>query len=115
ARVLEHDGSGLQIESPQLLQRTAAGAHTGRARPLEFLMRLRDARHFPRPLTILVGSLLAIGAGFAFLRYPFGEPLTRASYDVPFLWRANLDTHEIVLVYLDEESAKQLHQPIDHL
>jgi adenylate cyclase len=78
-------------------------------------MRLRDARHFTRPLTVLVGSLLAIGAGFALLRYSLGEPLTRASYDVPFLWRANLDTHEIVLVYLDEESAKQLRQPIDDI
>jgi adenylate cyclase len=78
-------------------------------------MRLRDARRFTRPLTVLVGSLLAIGAGFACLRYSFGEPLTRASYDVPFLWRPNLDTHEIVLVYLDEESAKQLHQPIDDI
>jgi adenylate cyclase len=78
-------------------------------------MRLRDARRFTRPLTVAAGSLLAIAAGFACLRYSFGEPLTRASYDLPFLWRATLETHEIVLVYLDEESAKQLHQPIDDI
>ena len=78
-------------------------------------MRLRDARRFARALTIVAGCLLAIAAGFACLRYSFAEPLTRTSYDLPFIWRPTLDTHEIVLVYLDEESAKQLHQPIDDI
>ena len=76
-------------------------------------MRLRDARRFTRPLTVAAGSLLVIAAGFACLRYSFGEPLTRASYDLPFLWRATLETHEIVLVYLDDQSTKQLNQAID--
>jgi len=76
-------------------------------------MRPHNARRFTRPLTVLVGGLLAIGAGFACLRYSFAEPLTRTSYDLPFLWRSDRDTHEIVLVYLDEGSAKQLNQPID--
>lgn len=75
----------------------------------------RETRRFIRPLTVVAGSLFAIAAGLACLRYSFAEPLTRASYDVPFLWRANLDTHEIVLVYLDEESAKKLQQPIDDI
>jgi len=78
-------------------------------------MRLRHAKRFVRRLTVVAGCVLAIAAGFACLRYSFGEPLTRASYDLPFLWRATLETHEIVLVYLDEESAKQLHQPIDDI
>jgi adenylate cyclase len=78
-------------------------------------MRLRDARRFARTLTIVAGCALSIAAGFACLRYSFGEPLTRTSYDLPFLWRATLETHEIVLIYLDEESAKQLHQPIDDI
>lgn len=73
----------------------------------------RDLRRFTRPLTVVAGSLLALAIGFACLRYSFASPLTRTSYDLPFLWRGNLDTHEIVLVYLDEESAKALHQPID--
>jgi adenylate cyclase len=76
-------------------------------------MRLRNARRFTRPLTVVAGSLLAIAAGFACLNYSFAEPLTRTSYDLPFIWRTNLDTQEIVLVYLDEESAKQLNQPLD--
>lgn len=78
-------------------------------------MRLRVVRRFARALTIVASCLLAIAAGFACLRYSFAEPLTRTSYDLPFVWRATLDTHEIVLVYLDEESAKQLHQPIDDI
>ena len=78
-------------------------------------MRLRDARRFARTLTIVAGCALSIAAGFACLRYSLGEPLTRTSYDLPFLWRATLETHEIVLIYLDEESAKQLHQPIDDI
>ena len=78
-------------------------------------MRLRDVRRFNRPLTIVAGSLFAIVAGFACLNYSFADALTRTSYDLPFVWRANLDTHEIVLIYLDEESAKQLHQPIDDI
>ena len=78
-------------------------------------MQLRELKRLARPLSILAGCLLAIGVGFACLHYPFAEPLTRTSYDLPFVWRATLDTHEIVLVYLDEESAKQLHQPIDDI
>jgi adenylate cyclase len=78
-------------------------------------MRLRDARRFARTLTIAAGCLLSIAAGFSCLRYSFAEPLKRASYDLPFVWRTTLDTHEIVLIYLDEESAKLLHQPIDDI
>ena len=76
-------------------------------------MRLRDAKRFARALTIVAGCLLAIAAGFACLRYSFADPLTRMSYDLPFLWRATLETHEVVLVYLDDQSTKALNQPID--
>ncbi len=75
----------------------------------------RELKRFARALTIGAGTLLAIATGFACLHYSFAEPLTRTSYDLPFVWRATLDTHEIVLVYLDEESAKQLKQPIDDI
>lgn len=76
-------------------------------------MQLRELKRFARGFSILAGALLAIAVGFACLQYSFAEPLKRTSYDLPFVWRTNLDTHEIVLVYLDEESAKRLHQPID--
>ena len=51
--------------------------------------------------------------GLACLRYSFAEPLARLSYDLPFIWRANGDPQEVVLVYLDEYSAKELNQPAD--
>jgi len=75
----------------------------------------RSTRRFIRPLTVVAGSLLAIAAGLVCLRYAFADPLTRVSYDAPFFWREHLDTHEIVLVYLDEDSAKQLNQPLDDI
>lgn len=78
-------------------------------------MQLPEFKRFARPLSAIAGCAVAIAAGFACLRYTFADPLTRTSYDLPFIWRATLDTHEIVLVYLDEESAKQLKQPIDDI
>ena len=88
-------------------------------------MQLRELKRWARTFSIVVGCLLTIGVGFACLRYSFAEqagrlttvtlPLMRTSYDLPFVWRTTLDTHEIVLVYLDEESAKQLNQPLDDI
>ncbi|MGH8094562.1 MAG: CHASE2 domain-containing protein [Chthoniobacterales bacterium] len=76
-------------------------------------MQIRQIRHLTRGLTITAGAMLAMGLGFACLRYSFAEPLVRLSYDLPFLWRAPLDTHEVALIFIDEYSAKQLHQPLD--
>jgi adenylate cyclase len=78
-------------------------------------MQIRQIRHLTRGLTIAAGALIAVGLGLVFLHYSFAEPLLRLSYDLPFLWRAPLDTHEIVWVYLDENSAKQLNQPLDDI
>src|SRR5689334_16107312 len=76
-------------------------------------MEIRQVRHLIRCLTVALGILLALGLGLGCLRYSFSEPIVRLSYDVPFLLRANLETHEVVLVYLDEYSANQLNQPFD--
>ena len=76
-------------------------------------MRIPKIKHLRRALTIIAGGLLAIGMGLACLRFSFAEPLTRLSYNLPFILRSNLDTDKVILVYLDEQSAKQLHQPID--
>jgi adenylate cyclase len=78
-------------------------------------MQIRQIRHLTRGLTITVGAMVAAALGLACLRYSFAEPLVRLSYDLPFLWRAPLDTREIVWVYLDEYSAKQLNQPLDDI
>src|SRR6266700_1189314 len=76
-------------------------------------MQARQVKHLIRALTIAAGVLAVTLFGLAFFRYSFGEPLVRLSYDLPFLWRTTLDTHDIRLVYLDEYSAKQLNQPLD--
>jgi adenylate cyclase len=76
-------------------------------------MQLRDLKRFARAFTIGAGILLCTGAGLACLEYSFAEALKRTSYDLPFVWRTTMDTREIVLVYLDEESAKRLNQPVD--
>ena len=76
-------------------------------------MQTRQTKRLIRASAIAGGVLAAVTLGLACLRYSFAEPLVRLSYDLPFLWRTTLDTHEITLVYLDEYSAKQLNQPLD--
>jgi len=75
-------------------------------------MRSREAKFLTRGLTTLAGSLLAAGVGLAALYHVFADPLARLSYDLPFVWRAPLETGEFVLVYLDDVSAKKLNQPL---
>jgi hypothetical protein len=75
-------------------------------------MQTRQVKHLIRASVIAGGILATTTFGLACLRYSFGEPLARLSYDLPFLWRTTLDTHDITLVYLDEYSAKQLNQPL---
>ena len=74
-------------------------------------MQARQVKHLIRTSAIAAGVLAATIFGLVCLRYSFADPLVRLSYDLPFLWRTTLDTHEIALIYLDEYSAKQLNQP----
>ena len=74
--------------------------------------RLREIKHLPRAVAVVSGIALATGLGLACLTYSFAQPLHRASYDLPFIVRAPLETREIVIVYLDEYSAKQLNQEL---
>jgi adenylate cyclase len=76
-------------------------------------MQTRQIKHLIRASAIAGGVLAATALGLTCLRYSFADALVRLSYDLPFLWRTTLDTHEIILVYLDEYSAKQLNQPLD--
>ena len=58
-----------------------------------------------------LGSTAAVAAlGLCFFLFRFGLPLERLSYDLPFPLRTNLSAPEIALVYIDEESGRQLHQ-----
>jgi adenylate cyclase len=76
---------------------------------------LREAKKRRMTLATAVGCTITIGIGLACLR--FAAPLERASYDLPFRWRAPLDPDRngVVLVYLDAKSAWDLHQPIDDI
>lgn len=76
-------------------------------------MQIRQFRNLSRGLAVVAGILCSTMLGLACLEYSFAEPLRRLSYDLPFLWRATLDTHEVTIVYLDEASARQLKQPLD--
>jgi adenylate cyclase len=76
-------------------------------------MQIRLLRNLNRVLAVVVGALLSALLGLACLEYSLAEHLRRLSYDLPFLWRSTLDTHEITIVYLDEASARQLNQPLD--
>ncbi len=59
------------------------------------------------------GSVGALGAAFlgAFLLLsPFGHGLVHLSYDIPFALRSDIRADEAVIVYMDEESRRQLKQ-----
>ena len=64
-------------------------------------------------LSPLLGALLAAGIGLACLLSDVGKPLERFSYDLPFVFRSNVATRDIAIVYLDEASARALGQPVD--
>jgi len=71
-------------------------------------MRFRGNKHLTRALAITAGGLLTIAIGLACLRFSFAEPLTRLSYNLPFILRSNLDTDKIILVYLDKPPRPRL-------
>ena len=58
----------------------------------------------------LVGALLATALGLIFLLTRLGEGYTHLSYDLPFAFRPDLEVEGVVIVYLDEESYRELYQ-----
>ena len=60
----------------------------------------------------IVCALLAAGAGF-FLMFPIGNTLGQWSYDLPFRVRGVIQPPEAALVFMDEQSHKELNQPYD--
>jgi len=58
-----------------------------------------------------VGALLAILAGLAFFYLRFGLGLVHLSYDLPFAIRPVVHPQEAVMVYLDDDSHRELNQP----
>jgi CHASE2 domain-containing sensor protein len=61
-----------------------------------------------------IGALLAAFLGFAVLWLPLGLPFTEGlvnlSYDLPFFFRRNVPVNGVKIIYMDEESHKQLGQ-----
>ena len=62
------------------------------------------------PQLASTGAVILIG--LACFKFPFGAGLERLSFDLPYALRSNLAAPEVVLVYLDEESARALNQPV---
>lgn len=57
-------------------------------------------------LTAIVGAFFAPWSA-GHLTWKLGESLALRSYDLPFLWRAQLDVPEVVIVYLDDKAREQ--------
>ncbi len=58
-----------------------------------------------------IGAVLAVGLGLALLFFKFGLGLVHLSYDLPFAFKPIVQPQEAVMVYLDDDSHKELNQP----
>src|SRR5262245_56225210 len=61
----------------------------------------------------LFGALLATGIGVVLLKSNFelSAKLIHASYDIPFQHRPIIKPDEVVMVYMDDDSHRELQQP----
>jgi adenylate cyclase len=59
----------------------------------------------------VIGALIAALVGVSLLVFKFGLGLVHLSYDLPFAIRPTIMPDEVVLVYMDEDSHKNLEQP----
>ncbi|MCX6894827.1 MAG: CHASE2 domain-containing protein [Verrucomicrobia bacterium] len=70
----------------------------------------QDARN-PLRRGGVIGAALAIGVGLALLFFKFGLGLVHLSYDLPFAVKPIVQPQDVVMVYLDDDSHKELNQP----
>ncbi|HXI51714.1 MAG TPA: CHASE2 domain-containing protein, partial [Candidatus Saccharimonadales bacterium] len=72
-------------------------------------LRLRGLR------AALFGALVAVSLGWAFQRphYRMGDGLRHASYDLLSVAQGERRADDVVLVYLDEQSHRELQQPLN--
>src|SRR5471032_874009 len=61
----------------------------------------------------LIGALLATVLGLVLLKYDFqaSTKLIHLSYNLPFLHRSIIQPDEVVMVYMDDDSHRELQQP----
>lgn len=62
-------------------------------------------------LAAVVGVLLTAGLGWFCHSFPPGATLRHKSYDLLHIWRGDVAVDEAVVVYLDDESYRELEQP----
>ena len=64
---------------------------------------------------VLMGALLATASGLVLLKSDFqvSAKLTHLSYNLPFLHRPVIQPDEVVMVYMNDESHRELQQPYD--
>ena len=62
-----------------------------------------------------IGSLLAVtlGVGLLVFHFSLGEKLIHLSYDLPFLHRPITKPDGVVMIYMDDDSHRELRQPYD--
>ena len=59
------------------------------------------------------GAIVAVMVGLFgwVLLLGLGSGIARLSYDLPFAWRTGLRTDEVVIIYMDDVSSRDLGQP----
>jgi len=68
---------------------------------------VNEENQSPRWLTSAsAGAALTVLAGLLFLSAPLGRKLAELSFDLPFRWRPHQPTESVVVIYMDEPSAK---------
>ena len=73
----------------------------------------RKIRHLVRGLTILAGAAWRPESVWCGCAIPLRSLSSVLATMCPFSGNAQIETHEVVLVYLDEYSARQLNQQFD--
>src|ERR1041385_1451853 len=64
-------------------------------------------------VALATGTILSISVGLLLEAFPLGDGLKRASYDLLIVRRGDIAVSDAVMVYMDEESFKQLNQPLN--
>lgn len=59
----------------------------------------------------VVGAVFAVTVGLTLLYFKFGLALVHLSYDLPFAIHPRIQPTEVVMIYLDDDSHKELNQP----
>lgn len=59
-----------------------------------------------------IATSLTGAVGLGLFLFPIGSGVTRLSFDLPFALRSEISVTNVAIIYLDETSHKELHQPM---